>query len=185
MSDIQIRVMPAFLLRGSLKAVMPFEMASTPVRAVVPLEKACSSKKGGHGLGRVDHFQVRRVDHRAERAGNQAEDAPSDGHQHHHDEEIGGDGKSGARFFDPAQVDQHDKNDHAHSDLDTVRKELRISRDDLGHTRRDGNRHGEDVIGQQGGAGGLGGQLTQVIAGDDVGAAAVRDRRGWSARTRW
>ena len=45
MPDIQISVMPALRLRGSLKAVMPFEIASTPVSAVVPLEKACSSRK--------------------------------------------------------------------------------------------------------------------------------------------
>src|SRR5512143_2177849 len=45
-SDIQIRVTPAFLLRGSLKAVMPLEIASTPVRALVPLAKACSNRKG-------------------------------------------------------------------------------------------------------------------------------------------
>ena len=43
---IEIRVRPAFRLRGSLKAVMPLEIASTPVNAVVPLEKACSSKNG-------------------------------------------------------------------------------------------------------------------------------------------
>ena len=41
MPDIHIRVMPALWLRGSLKAVMPFEMASMPVSAAVPLEKAC------------------------------------------------------------------------------------------------------------------------------------------------
>jgi hypothetical protein len=46
MQDIQTRVMPAFLLRGWRKAVMPLEMASMPVIAEVPLEKACSSRKG-------------------------------------------------------------------------------------------------------------------------------------------
>ena len=44
-SDIQMRVIPALRLRGSRKAVMPFEIASTPVRAVVPLEKACRIRK--------------------------------------------------------------------------------------------------------------------------------------------
>src|SRR6266508_5904729 len=43
---IQIKVIPAFLLRGSLNAVIPFEMASTPVNAVVPLANACRIKKG-------------------------------------------------------------------------------------------------------------------------------------------
>ena len=45
-SAIQIKVMPAFRLRGSLKAVMPLEIASTPVRAAVPLEKACKIRNG-------------------------------------------------------------------------------------------------------------------------------------------
>ena len=46
MIDIQIKVTPALRLRGSLKAVMPLEIASTPVRADVPLAKACSSRNG-------------------------------------------------------------------------------------------------------------------------------------------
>ncbi len=45
MHDIQMRVMPALWLRGSLNAGMPLEMASTPVRAVVPLAKAWRSRK--------------------------------------------------------------------------------------------------------------------------------------------
>ena len=46
MKPIQIKVIPAFLLRGSLKAVMPLEMASMPVSAAVPLEKACRIRNG-------------------------------------------------------------------------------------------------------------------------------------------
>jgi hypothetical protein len=45
-ADIQSNVTPALWLRGSLKAVMPFEIASTPVRAVVPLENAWRIRKG-------------------------------------------------------------------------------------------------------------------------------------------
>src|SRR3990172_12656381 len=45
-ADIQINVIPALRLRGSLKAGIPLEIASTPVNAVVPFEKACSSKNG-------------------------------------------------------------------------------------------------------------------------------------------
>ena len=40
MQDIHRSVIPALRLRGSRKAVIPLEMASTPVRAEVPLEKA-------------------------------------------------------------------------------------------------------------------------------------------------
>ena len=45
MLDIQISVMPALWLRGCLKAGMPFEMASTPVKALVPLAKARRIRK--------------------------------------------------------------------------------------------------------------------------------------------
>ena len=57
MMDIQIKVMPALRLRGSLKAVMPFEMASTPVRAVVPLAKACKKQEGGDRRERLGNLQ--------------------------------------------------------------------------------------------------------------------------------
>src|SRR5258706_16010521 len=42
---IHRRVIPALRLRGLLKAATPFEIASTPVRAVVPLENAWRIKK--------------------------------------------------------------------------------------------------------------------------------------------
>ncbi len=45
MEDIQIRVTPALRLRGSWKAGMPLEMASTPVSALVPLANARRIKK--------------------------------------------------------------------------------------------------------------------------------------------
>ncbi|MPM66842.1 hypothetical protein SDC9_113754 [bioreactor metagenome] len=47
--DIHKSVRPAFLLRGSLKAVIPLEMASTPVNEVVPFAKARNSKKAVSG----------------------------------------------------------------------------------------------------------------------------------------
>ena len=54
---------------GSLKAVMPLEMASTPVSAVVPLENARRIRKRVTPLGAVDHLERRRVDDRAQGAG--------------------------------------------------------------------------------------------------------------------
>ncbi len=44
MPAIHSKVIPALRLRGCLKAGMPLEIASTPVTAVVPLEKAWSSR---------------------------------------------------------------------------------------------------------------------------------------------
>ena len=46
---IHTRVVAAFRLRGSLKAVMPLEMASIPVRAVHPLEKARKIRNSPNG----------------------------------------------------------------------------------------------------------------------------------------
>ena len=68
MTDIQISVMPALRLRGSLKAVMPLEIASTPVSAVVPLEKARRIRKSESGLRAVQHLHRRRVGHHAQGA---------------------------------------------------------------------------------------------------------------------
>ncbi len=48
-ADIITRVCPAVLLRGSLKAVIPSEMASIPVTADVPLENALKIKKIDNG----------------------------------------------------------------------------------------------------------------------------------------
>jgi len=45
MTDIIINAWPAFFVRGSLNAVIPFEIASTPVKAVVPLAKAFKIRK--------------------------------------------------------------------------------------------------------------------------------------------
>ena len=49
MSAIQMRVCPALLLRGSLNAVMPLDIASTPVSDVVPLAKARKMMKSFSG----------------------------------------------------------------------------------------------------------------------------------------
>ena len=62
MPDIQSSVIPALRLRGSLNAGMPFEIASTPVRAVVPLEKACRIEEEPDRPGGLD-VERRRVGH--------------------------------------------------------------------------------------------------------------------------
>ena len=74
MADIQISVIPALRLRGSRKAGMPFEIASTPVRAEVPLEKACRIRNGVTAAA-VSSTHGRRVDHVPEGAREVAEEA--------------------------------------------------------------------------------------------------------------
>ena len=82
--------------------------------------------------------------------------------------------KDDARFLHPAQVDHHDKQHQADGDPHPVGVQIGKGRSDLRHTGRNRNRHREDIIGQQRRAGGLGGQLAQVIARDNIGAAAAR-----------
>ena len=61
--DIHRSVIPALRLRGSLNAGMPFEIASTPVSAVVPLENAWRIRKRLIARDRLD-VERRRVGHR-------------------------------------------------------------------------------------------------------------------------
>ncbi len=114
-----------------------------------------------------------RIHHHAQGAGQVAvhPERHSDGHDGH--EEIGGDGKGGPGFLDASQVDQHDQEHGRHGKQNTIVKQGGVGRYDLGDAGgdRDGDR--QDVVGEQGGPGGLGRQLSQVIAGDDVGAAAA------------
>ncbi len=95
MTDIQIKVMPALRLRGSLKAVMPLEMASTPVSAVVPFANACKRRKGVSAptvCNRVSSGGSITV---PKSACQKAEHTQPNSGKHHHDKEIGWDGKSG------------------------------------------------------------------------------------------
>ena len=67
MTDIQISVMPALRLRGSLNAGMPFEIASTPVSAVVPRGEGVQDEEQPTLLRRLDVHR-RRLRHRVQRA---------------------------------------------------------------------------------------------------------------------
>ena len=116
----------------------------------------------------------RRVDHGAQAAGQVAEDANAHRREYHEDKEIGRHGEGRARFLDPAQVDDHDHEDQPHRQVHPVGVQGGERRGDLRHARGDRHGHGEDVVGQQRGACGLRGQLAQVVAGHDVGAAAAR-----------
>ena len=57
MADIMTRVMPALRLRGSRKAMIPSEMASTPVSAVVPPAKARRIRNKRQRLSFVGQFE--------------------------------------------------------------------------------------------------------------------------------
>ena len=87
--DIQSSVIPALRLRGSLNAGMPFEIASTPVSAVVPLENAWRIEEEADRPDRLD-VERRRVGHRVQCAEQVPDDRRAHGEPHHrHEEERG------------------------------------------------------------------------------------------------
>jgi len=76
-----------------------------------------------HGGGGNHTQSARKIAHKAN----------THGHKHHHQEEVGGNGKSKARFFDAAQVDQHDQQHHGNRNPDAIVVKGRISGNKLGH----------------------------------------------------
>ena len=124
-------------------------------------------------LRAVQRLHGRRVGHHAQRPQCKARQADYNRDVHHHDEEVGRDGEDRPGFLDAAQIDEHDEHHQRDGDPDPLRIERRKRGSDLRDTRRDRDGDRQDVIGEQRRAGRLCGQLAQVIARDDVGAAAA------------
>ncbi len=174
MADIQISVTPALWLRGFLNAVMPLEMASTPVRAVVPLEKAWRRRKRDTAVSSPCTSSGWRVGNGAEGSRQGAHKTAADGESHGADEEVGRHGEDEARFLDSAEIHVHHEEDEADTESDAVIEERWKRGGDLGHARGYGHGHGQDVVRKEGGPGDLRRDLAEVVARDDVGAATTR-----------
>src|SRR5687768_7109184 len=101
---------------------------------------------------------MRWVSNHAQGSGEMANQTDSNGYKKRHDEKISWDGKRNARFFYPAQVDQHNKEYRTHRNPNTIGEEFRVSRGNLRHTRRNGDSHREDVVRKQRCTGNLGGR---------------------------
>ena len=80
---IHTKVCAALRLRGSWKAVMPLEMASTPVKAVVPLAEGMEEQEGGDGLRRVRHVQGGGIRHGPQGAHEDAQESRPHRQAHH------------------------------------------------------------------------------------------------------
>ena len=89
------------------------------------------------------------------------------------DEAVGGDGEQPPAFLDPAQVGHGDEGDGQQGKEHVVAVQGRHGRGDGGDAGGHRHRHGEHVVDEQRGAGGLGRHLAQVLLGHDVGAAAA------------
>ncbi len=112
------RVVAAFLLLGFWKLGTPLLMASTPVRAAAPEEKARSSRKAPASPTRPSSKPACRHDREgcgrrlAQLAGDGLEDADGGHAQDGRHEDVGGDGEDAAGFLDAAQVHEG-QDDHA------------------------------------------------------------------------
>ena len=85
--------------------------------------------------------------------------------EHDDEEDIGRDREDRPALADAAQVDQHDDEDADASRAGRgCRAQLRERRRDRGHAGRDADRHGQDVVDQQGRGGDEPGQLPEVLA---------------------
>ncbi len=177
--------MPALRLRGSLKAGMPFEIASTPVSAVVPLENACSSRNSVTAADVRALVQRRRVDHGAERAQELADERGADRQVHDRDEEEGRHRER--RLPDsrtPRRLISITRPTSTTAIADPVREQRGERRDELRDARR--HRHGDrqDVVHQQRRARHLGRRARPGCRAPRCRRRRRPGRRGSSARTR-
>ena len=167
------RVFAALRASGGLNAGTPLAIASTPVRATEPPANALSRTNRPRvsvAVGRNTSVSTIGVT----RPGHDVEQPEADHQQGQPDEQVGRDREDVARLAEAAQVADRDQRDRDEGDLDPVVVDRREHRLDLldGGGRR--HRDGHDVVDQQRRRGHQPGQLRQVLASDDVGAAAAR-----------
>ena len=173
-------VVAAFLLLGLRKAGTPLEIASTPVSAAHPEEKARANSRisaiwvrGPSRPGSGTIVEVGRLG-RGEVAA-EVLHHPEHGHPQDGDHEaIGGDRKQRARLPDSPQVHRSQQDHQRAGHLDLVRCDPAARRRGVLHARGDRHRHGEHVVDQQGAGHGHARGLAQVDRGHLVVAPAAR-----------
>ncbi len=124
-------------------------------------------------LGQVRDLGRRRGRHGAA-AGEHLEEPHADQRQHAHNEQVGRHRKDPAGLFDAAQVCQRHQRDQTDRQLDAVGLQRANGRGDRGDGGRHADGHGQHVVDQQGRRGHQGGHNAEILARDDIGAAALR-----------
>ena len=170
---IAVRVFWAFRHSGALNAGTPFEIASTPVIAVLPDASACSAMKRGTPASSPRPCRVRGHGLAARLEGPGREPHEPDHDQRHdaEDEHVGGSGEDLARLPDASQVPERDQADEADRHRHPEDVEARRRGDDRRDPGRDRHRDGEHVVGQERHAGHLRRQQPEVVLRHDVRAA--------------
>ena len=97
-------------------------------------------------------------------------DADDEQQEHVHDEEVGGDGEDLAALLHAPEVAEGDERDEEAGDRHLVRGHRLVGRHERGGAGGCRHGHGEDVVGEQRGAGHLGRDDAEVVPGDQVGA---------------
>ena len=154
MTPISRRVVAAFLLLGFWKAGTPFEIASTPVSAAQPDEKARSSRNIIAKLPSDSKpFSGASVNAALSAWGSvpgdladQPDDAHADDARH---EEVDRQREGLARLAHPAQVHRGEQRDQPDGDDHLVAADERQGGRGVLDTRGDRHRHGEDVVDEQ------------------------------------
>ena len=174
MAAMPTRVVRALRAWGSLNAETPLEIASTPVRAVTPAEKACRMRNSDTGTSAARSWLARlrrRVLDRAEPAERPPPDAPQHHHGHAGHIQVGGDGEDPPGLAQAAQVAPGQQDDEADRDHHPPRLQGVEGRGEGGRAGRDAHGHGQDVVDDQGRPGDRGDQAAEVVPADHIGPA--------------
>ena len=118
------------------------------------------------------HGQRMRHDRTVSVARRELDRARDDEHAHRGDEEIRRQREEQARLADTAQVDEHDQEETSERERDLVSGERRGDRRHGEDPRRDRDGHGQHVVGEERRRPDEARQRPEVLARDDVGAAA-------------
>ena len=171
-------VMEAFLASGRRNAGTPLEIASMPVRATAPDEKARrnSSSVSRRQLRAADELVQRLLigRQRVEMARHDPYQADGQHRPEDDDVHVGGAGEQAAGLLHAPQVGDRHEGDEAQADRDPLGPQLGERRGDGRHAGRHRHRDGQDVVDEQRGAGHEGRHLAEVVAAHDVRAAAAR-----------
>ncbi len=167
----------ALRLLGRRNAGTPFEIASTPVRAAQPEEKARASRNSGElaqrtvpALGRLD-LQTCALGV-GQAAGEQLEQSVAAHPQDGEHEEVGRYGEERARLAHPAQVERGQHGHRGHGDRGLVADQCRDRAGGVLRGRRDRHRHRQHVVDEQGARHRDAGGATEVGGRDLVVATA-------------
>ena len=100
---------------------------------------------------------------------------PNDDHDNDHaDEEVGRRSEDHGRFPHTAQVAQREQQHNSHRNRHFIWQQRRECRGDSGCSRADAYRNRQNIIDRKRSCGNEPRALAQVIAGHNIGAAAVR-----------